>query len=255
MMAPSSWMSCWSMVGVVVLFSACGGDGPDAGAATLPDPGRQFIVGVDISGSRSDTQLKESQQLLNKLVMRMRNGDKLVLVETYQSGTDAAQQWADTIPRPRNAAKPSARDRNKLASFQRRASPIASSFFDPARAKQIKNTDLLGTLARAADYARAANGRRTTVLLLSDMLQTTPEVNMVHPGGIPGADWIATRKADGRLPDLSNVCVVIAGADVTSDQGARVRAFWQKYFAATNATLPAAGYRNMISDPAELRCP
>jgi hypothetical protein len=57
-----------------------------------------------------------------------------------------------------------------------------------------------------------------------------------------------------RLPDLANVCVFVVGADPSSQQGARVRAFWQKYFATAGARMPSVNYRNMVSDVGEMRC-
>jgi hypothetical protein len=86
------------------------------------------------------------------------------------------------------------------------------------------------------------------------MLQSTGEVNMERPGGVPADSWIDQRKSEGRLPNLRGICVFVVGADPTSSTGVRVRHFWQHYFDATGATFAPASYRNMVADPAELRC-
>lgn len=222
--------------------------------ADPPTVGAQYIVGIDISGSRTPTQLDEAAGLLTGLIGRMSNGDRLVLVETYQTGTDAARQFDDSIPAPRRAGRLTAGDRKKAERFRSSAALVARTYFDTTRSKQIKSTDLLTTLGRAADYAKAGQGRPTTVLLLSDMLNATPELNMERAGGIPDSTWIARRQAEGRLPDLRGVCVFAVGADVSSVRGARTRAFWRAYFAAAGARFANENYRNMVSDPAEVRC-
>jgi hypothetical protein len=86
------------------------------------------------------------------------------------------------------------------------------------------------------------------------MLQSTNEVNMERAGGVPSDSWIESRKADGRLPDLANVCVFVVGADPSSRQGAKVRGFWQKYFVAAGAQFPSGSYRNMVGDVGEIHC-
>ena len=216
--------------------------------------GAQYIVGIDISGSRTPTQLDEASDLLSGLIGRMSNGDRLVLVETYQTGTDAARQFDDSIPAPRRAGRLTAGDRKKAERFRSSAVLVARTYFDTTRSKQIKSTDLLTTLGRAADYAKAGHGRPTTVLLLSDMLNATPELNMERAGGIPDSAWIARRQAEGRLPDLRGVCLFAVGADVSSARGARARTFWRAYLSAAGARFPDGNYRNMVSDPAEVRC-
>jgi hypothetical protein len=89
---------------------------------------------------------------------------------------------------------------------------------------------------------------------MSDMLQSTPDVDMEKAGGVPPRAWITEREAQRRLPDLHDACIVIAGAEVSTPRGARVRQFWEDYFRATGAHLPQENYRTLISDPAELRC-
>ena len=228
----------------------CGG----ADAARPAEPGMQYIVGIDISGSRTPTQLEEAQNLLGGVIGRMEHGDRIVLLETYRARTDSAVHWEDSIPASRYADRLTGQEKAALTDFRELAVDMAGTFFDPTRYPKMMSTDLFNTLARAADYTRSARGRRTVVLLLSDMLHSTPEVNMERAGGIPGERWIEERRAAGRLPDLTGVCVVVAGADVASARGAQVRDFWERYFAATGARFSRVKYRNMIADPAEVGC-
>ena len=128
-------------------------------------------------------------------------------------------------------------------SSSRATARSTSSFSSPFR-----------TISRAADYAKSGAGRRTTLVLLSDMLQSTADVNMERAGGIPSDAWTDALKRDGRLPDLRNVCVFVIGGDPTTRTGARVRHFWEHWFQAAGATFPRENYRNMVADPGEIGC-
>ena len=218
------------------------------------NPGHSYIVGIDISGSRTRSELDESKQLLNGLIEKLEPGDKLTLIEVYQGGREPARQWSDSIRTPRNPKQLTGSERRRLEDFRDIARMQTSILFDSVRAKQIQATDIFGTLTRAADYAKASRNRPTTLLLLSDMINETPDVRMTSMQEIPGRTWIRERVDAKRIPQLRGVCVVVAGADVSSARGAAIRDFWDKYFAAAGTTVSSDNYRNMISDPSEVNC-
>jgi hypothetical protein len=238
------------MLATVLVVAGC----DDAVGGESPNQGHSYIVGVDISGSRTKTELDESKQLLDALIERLQAGDHLTLIEVYQGGRLPARQWSDSIRSPRNAGKPTASDKRRLEDFKAIARMQTSILFDSVRAKGIQFTDVFGTLTRAADYAKASRKRPTTLLLLSDMMNETPDVMMTHRRDIPGKSWIRERVAEKRVPQLRGVCVVVAGADVSSARGAAIREFWNKYFEAAGTHVSPDNYRNMISDPAEVAC-
>jgi hypothetical protein len=243
-----------SSVLVVIAFALTVTGCDDAVGGESPNLGHSYIVGVDISGSRNKTELDESKKLLDGVIDRLQAGDHLTLIEVYQGGRVPARQWSDSIRAPRNAGKPTASDKRRLEDFKEIARMQTSILFDSARAKGILSTDIFGTLSRAADYAKASRNRGTTLLLLSDMMNETPDVMMTNRQDIPGSSWIRERAAEQRVPQLRGVCVVVAGADVTSARGAAIREFWNKYFEATGTHVSPDNYRNMISDPAEVAC-
>ena len=226
----------------------------DAEGRESPNQGHAYIVGIDISGSRTRTDLEESRQLLDALIDRLQAGDHLTLIEVYQGGRLPARQWTDSIRAPMNSGNLTGSDRRRLDDFKAIARIQTSILFDSVRAKEIQSTDIFGTLARAADYARASRNRPTTLLLLSDMINETPAVNMISQQGIPGDSWIRHLAAAKRIPQLRGVCVVVAGADVSSARGAAIREFWNKYFEAAGTHISPDNYRNMISDPSEIAC-
>jgi hypothetical protein len=220
-----------------------------------PNQGHSYIVGIDISGSRTRTELDESKQLLNALIARLEAGDHLTLIEVYQGGRQPARQWSDSIRSPRDPKQLTASDRRRLQDFKDIARMQTSILFDSVRAKGILSTDIFGTLSRAADYAKASRNQGTTLLLLSDMMNETPAVRMTSRQDIPDDGWIRHLSAARRIPQLRGVCVVVVGADVSSARGAAIREFWNKYFEAAGTQVSPDNYRNMISDPSEVACP
>ena len=242
--------SAWSLLISLAATASC----ERATAGAPPVAAHQYIVGIDISGSRTSAQLQEERQVVDGLVTRMTPGDRIILIETYRAGIDSAGQWQDSIPAPREAAVITGRDKRNVEQFRTVASAMAATFFDADASRKVMTTDLFHTLSRAADYAKAANGRRTTVVLLSDMLQSTSDVDFERAGGIPTAKWTDALKAEGRLPDLHNVCVFVIGADASTRTGAKVRDFWRHWFDVTGATFRPENYRNMVADPGEITC-
>ena len=237
---------------VALTMTGCGGD---ARGGESPFEGRSYIVGIDISGSRTKTELDESKKLLDALIDRLQAGDHLTLIEVYQGGKQPARQWTDSIRTPRNPKELTASDKRRVEDFKEIARMQTSILFDSARAREIQATDIFGTLTRAADYARASRNRATTLLLLSDMINETPDVRMTSEQDIPGDRWIRHLASAKRIPQLRGVCVVVAGADVSSERGAAIRDFWNKYFEAAGTRVSPDNYRNMISDPGEVSCP
>lgn len=233
---------------VLPVLAACGGE---AVATTSSARGTQYIVGVDISSSRTPMDLRESQQLLEQLVARMTFGDKLVIVEMY--GALEPQQIVDSVRALRGTA-PTPREKRELDDFRARASSILPMFFDSTRKQQVLVTDVFGTLFRAADYAQSPGHDRTVLVLLSDMIQATGELNMDREGAIPGADWIEGRAAEKRLPDMRGICVVVSGAETKSARGALIRKFWQDYFARVGARMNVERYRGLIADASQIGC-
>ena len=236
---------------IALAATGCG----DAEGRESPNQGHSYIVGIDISGSRTKTELDESKKLLDALIDRLEAGDRLTLIEVYQGGKEPARQWTDSIRTPRNPDELTGSDRRRVEDFKEIARMQTSILFDSARAKEIHATDIFGTLTRAADYARASRNRATTLLLLSDMINETPDVRMTSQQDIPSDRWIKHLSTARRIPQLPGVCVVIAGADVSSARGAAIREFWNKYFEAAGTKVSPENYRNMISDPAEVACP
>lgn len=245
----SMLMRCLLGAATAAVAAACGRAGANEAASAS---GTRYIVGIDVSGSRTASGRREARTLLDQLIdRRITNGDQLVLVEMYGADDGKLRQWSDSVPALRDARKRSPLDDDQLADFRSGAHDIVAAFFDSTR--RVANTDVFATLFRAADYA-GAQRRPTVVLLLSDMENSTSEVNMEREDGVPSRAWIKERKQQGRLPDLAGVCVAVAGASSESRRAARIRDFWVEYLTAAGARLPAPNYRDLMPDPGEVSC-
>lgn len=219
-----------------------------------PAPNTLLIAAVDISGSRTPAELRESHALLDEAIDRIGNGDKIAVIEMYQGSHEAARQWEDSVAPLHRWPDTTASDRRRAADFRDDAHQTAATFFDAKRAREIQSTDVLGTLFRAADYAHGAGNRRVTLLILSDMLNATRELNMEGARPLPDSDWIAAHVKEQVVPDLRGVCIVVVGADVRTPRGAAVRDFWTRYLTAAGGKFKLVNYRNMLSDIAEADC-
>jgi len=243
-----------SLVGFGLLAGAVA-CGEPAGAKPPPPPTNQYVVGIDLSASRSVEALRDARRLLDALVeSRLRNGDELVLLEMYGASDTDDHQWVDSVPRSRTPGVVNAADQRKLEDFKAVAHQVVGAMFDPRRVRKIDNTDVFGTITRAADYAKAARDRRPTLILLSDMENSTPEIRMEHVGGIPSSAWVESHRRERRLPDMRGVCVVVSGAESKTEREAQIRDFWLRFFAASGTTLATSNYRAFVSDASELRC-
>ena len=119
---------------------------------------------------------------------------------------------------------------------------------------EIPRTDIVSTLHTASEYAQDANGRKTTVVLLSDMLQSANGIEMERLRRMPPAGWIAQQRVAGALPDLGGVCVAAVGADGTTKEGAAVKQFWTKYLKAAGADFRESNYRLLTTQASGIGC-
>ena len=230
-----------------LLLAGCEPDHPGARPATAAPgaPGRQYIVAVDLSGSQSERRRSESRRALDGIIDRLSYGDRIVLLQVHRlrAQEEDARRWWDTAPRLRDGARPSSLDRENLEAVKRAARSVARTLFATDSAGKLPTTDLFATLHVAAEFLRDAGGRRTTIVLLSDMIQSAHGIEMSRPDGTPPADWIAAQRRRGLIPRLDGACIIVIGADATSPQGVRVREFWTRYFEAAGARLPPDHYR------------
>jgi hypothetical protein len=163
---------------------------------------------------------------------------------------DRPKQWEVPMPTPKDPSYTTAHDRQRLQSAQKGIVFEMPSFFRARASAKVLHTDIFTTLAVASEFARDSRGKPTTLVLLSDMLQSAKGIEMEHLSRMPPPHWVEDQNRMGLLPQLNGACVAVVGADATTREGITVRNFWQRYFAAAEAPLDPRRYR--VLPPAEV---
>ncbi|MFQ5678327.1 MAG: hypothetical protein ACE5HP_02595 [Gemmatimonadota bacterium] len=228
---------------LAVLLGGCrGGEAAADTAAEAAAPELAIFV-YDRSMSIPDYKLELARELTARRIATLHHGDRIAGLQVLQrSLAEPPLRWSQEIPHREFEEKKVAQDSVTLRRFQKDASDYLRSFSEPEGRETIMGTDLLSTFHDVAEELRGAPGRRATMYLFSDMLQSTPEIDMEGMRRMPEAGWVQAAAARGVLPDLRGLCVVVVGARVDTDPAQQIKSFWEEYFAATGARLEDRNY-------------
>jgi hypothetical protein len=232
--------------GLVLLVAAgCGGsDAPPSGEGAAADrTPLQLVLVFDRSTSITLEELELYDRLAAQKLNELSHGDRVAAIELLQlSLEETPHRWAQRVPEREFQNREMQRDSVSRARFVQDARDYLRRFTAPEDRDNFMGTDILSTLFDVAEEVRAFPNHRTTVVLFSDMLQATQEMNMEGLIRMPPANWISQRAAQDRLPDLSGACVVVVGARTDTAAGQQVKEFWEEYFEATGATFLDRNY-------------
>ena len=194
------------------------------------------VVAVDLSTSRSEAKVREDRALVAGIVEALGHGERFALLEVHRDGPEGgSRRWIGDMPAARRLP-PEKGDVRRLAERQAEVQEVVEAFFaDSSSVRQIPRTDLLSTIATAAELVAEAGRGSARVVVLSDMLNATPELNL-EAGEVPDAGWVRRRKEAGLIPELAGVCVVAIGGDARTARGVAVSSFGTAYFEAAGAT-------------------
>lgn len=217
------------------------GCGDGSSSAQEPEAERTPTLAIfvyDRSTSISDHQLALAQKLTQQRIQDVNHGDRLAALEVLQrSLEEAPDRWSQAVPERKFPNQDVARDSVRLERFLDDAAIYLENFSDTTGRGGITGTDVLSTMHDVAAEVRGYPSYEAQLYIFSDMLQAGPEINMEGLRRMPPSDWVESAKAEGRLPDLSGVCVMVVGARSDTNASQRVKAFWDEYFEATGATL------------------
>ncbi|MBW3553180.1 MAG: hypothetical protein KY466_06710 [Gemmatimonadetes bacterium] len=213
-------------------------------AAEAIGPPRTVVAVVDFSGSQTSHSVVEARAYLEKVVKGLSYGDRLVLLEMYRSGSrDSVGSFVQDMPEPVRPGAVTSYDRRQLEAARRGVLNALPIFFDPNLVRRVPTTDLLTTMHIAAEHLHDAGEREKELLILSDMLQSTPRFEFEGARRMPPEGWVASQGRQSLLPSLRGTCVLVIGPDHTTPEGQRVRRFWGEYYQAAGATLDTGNYR------------
>jgi hypothetical protein len=240
------------MVGALAFSVGCRDADADAPDTTGLRAQSLTTVLIDRSGSRTPHEIDGDRQLLQEIIRELTFGDRIIVLQVHHTGrSDGARRWASEMPMPANPALPTPVDRQSLDRTRSAASLAATELFESIRPNR---TDLFATLFDVADVIRGSRISSARIIMLSDMLQSTPELNMENGGAASMEEWLSERQRQGLLPDLAGSCVMVVGGDRSTAIGARVFRFWLNYFAAAGAELKPGNYRYTALGGKALRC-
>jgi hypothetical protein len=98
---------------------------------------------------------------------------------------------------------------------------------------------ILGALRLADElFDQQPDADRRTLIIFSDMRQSTPDLDLEAPNVLPPFATVTTRC--GAIPRLRNVQIYVLGADGAGRSSAywqSLRGFWKDYFQNTGAAL------------------
>lgn len=240
-----------------LVAAGCSAPAPDARAQPEPDePPRLLIFVYDRSTSLPDHQVELARELTEQRLRALGHGDRIAAMQLLQlSLAEPPKRWSQKAPERELEGVELSRDSVVLQRFIRDAILLLRPFSAPEGREDINGTDILSTLHDVAAEMRAYPEYRAILYLFSDMLQSNRAIDMEGLRRMPPEDWVQRAEAEGRLPDLEGLCVVVVGARVDTEAAQRVKAFWDEYFRATGATLHDRNYMlrpvRLPEDPCE----
>jgi len=182
----------------------------------------------------------EGQHFVDALVDHMNFDDRLIMLEMYEGNVQEAKKPLD-VPLSRRDDSTSLEQNDDLNSARKGLKTAVNLFFDASLKRRALHTDILTTLSIASESI--SPDRHNCLVLLSDMLQSSKELEFEHLRRIPPPEWIDERHKEGLIRPLYGSVVVVAGADPSTREGVIVRDFWEKYFEKSNASLKPENYR------------
>lgn len=224
---------------------SCADPSPEANQGALSDAGpRQMVIFVyDRSTSIPDHTLTLANQLTNRRLDELTYGDRIAGMQLLQlSLAEPPRRWSQQVPERQLVGRELMQDSVSRARFLSDAKTLLAQLSDSVGRQNITGTDILSTLHDVAEELRAYPEHEAILYLFSDMLQSNRTIEMEGLRRMPPAGWIAEAEAEGRLPDLTGLCVMVVGARVDTEAAQRIKAFWDEYFETTGATLLNRNY-------------
>lgn len=207
-----------------------------------PAPNTRYVILFDLSGSASLEQQSAWLQTADIFLSRLVPGDA-ALVLAVRDHADGRPIFYAATSRPPHTYRAMRRSRQQLDRI--RAAGMDSLRAAMENGQPSRATDIISLLDRLA--ADGAGGRRTAIILLSDMVNETAELNMkrepLSDGTIPEkVSELAQhhRWHQGELSGAAVVCVlnsVPPNAPVQLNDRQTLHRFWEAVFESLGARL------------------
>jgi hypothetical protein len=215
----------------------------DRSVSSATTPPELVVFVYDRSTSIPNHTLTLARDLTDDRIDLLDHGDRIAALQVLQlSLAEPPKRWSQPVPEREWQEQEIARDSVQRVRFLKDAQDYLAAFSDTAGRSDITGTDILSTLHDVGEELRAFGDRQATLYIFSDMLQSTPAIEMEGLRRMPDEHWVRETYAKGMLPDLHGLCVVVVGARVDTEASQRVKRFWTDYFEVTGATLLDRNY-------------
>jgi len=210
--------------------------------ACEPSTPKTVMVLADVSRTVPAADVEIYAKSFSAIIRELSPGDRLVFGRiSGQSVRDFTLDYDETLPNT-GVYVNDVEARDSLLAL------AESAFTAILQNRNSPESDILSALVIAGEvFSRNARGTEAWLVIMSDMRQESPTLN-VNLQGMDSAftsGFLRREREAGRMPDLSNVRVRVVGAgasDRATDSYVALREFWLAYLAAAGAQMKPADY-------------
>ena len=227
-------------------------------SAAATSPGTAIIIFLDFSGSiKTDERALFKREIESKILPSLSAGDRLLMAPIHDKTLTEFRPLVQAIL----PAKPEFSVwRDNVLTYNRRVREVEARVLDLKAKVKTEVADVLGR-RYASPYTDIFSSlliaqklfhdeaRRKVLVLMSDMIEDTPEYNFEKITWSPSAveKLVAELEAKALIPKLPGVCVYVSGASARSAALAEnIARFWEAYFRRTGADMHPSRYAHVL---------
>ena len=227
-------------------------------SAAATSPGTAVIIFLDFSGSiKTDERALFKREIESQILPSLSAGDRLLMAPIHDKTLTEFRPLVQVIL----PAKPEFSVwRDNVLTYNRRVKEVEARVLDLKAKVKTEVADVLGR-RYASPYTDIFSSlliaqklfheetRRKVLVLMSDMIEDTPEYNFEKIAWSPSAveKLVAELEAKALVPKLPGVCVYVSGASARSAALAEnIARFWEAYFRRTGADMHPSRYAHVL---------
>jgi hypothetical protein len=242
------------LVGSLFLVAGC-----RLSTSTAAEPGgTEYVVFLDLSQSiRADDRAILKEALTGQIVPTLEPGDRLLiapitdrtltgfhpLVDATLPPMPGFNGWTDNLLKHKKQVK---EIETQIPKAKEAIDKQIKAIF--ARPDASAQTDILSSLLLTEKlFHRVAQHK--VLVLMSDMIEDYEPYRFQHVSWTPDATskLIDYLDKQGMIPNLSGVCVYVAGASASSPgQAEQIAGFWKAYFTRAKADMDMSRYAHVL---------
>jgi hypothetical protein len=242
------------LVGSLVLVAGC-----RLSTSTAAEPeGTEYVVFLDLSQSiRADDRALLKEALTEQIVPTLEAGDRLLiapitdrtltgfhpLVDATLPPMPTFNGWTDNLLKHKKQVK---EIETQVPKVKEEIGKQIETIF--ARREASAQTDILSSLLLTEKlFHRVA--QRKVLVLMSDMIEDYEPYRFQKVSWTPDTTGKLLDDLDkeGMIPNLSGVCVYVAGASANSPaQAEQIATFWKAYFTRAKADMDMSRYAHVL---------